>query len=220
MVNPKQLDSPSAQRNKAPIWDVLFDTVVPRIIPPPQQQQQQQQRHLGMTTNPQSPSSAPVLAVLEIAAGAGVHMDYFVTRWLEAAGAATTTNADASTKHHGDGEGGPGLLLGWYPTDPNAESRDSIQWYIQGGNLNQLGVQTPLALTLNQNGIMEHETAILLSAKQPWNLIICINMIHISPWEATLGLFKLANEQLDPDRGVLFCYGPYKENGTAVESNL
>lgn len=115
--------------------------------------------------------------------------------------------------------------LEWVPTDPDADSRDSIHAYIQEEALHDLGVQPPLALTLDQHGIRETSTNTALSARTPtttpgWDLILCINMIHISPWTATLGLFKLASEQLDPDHGVLFCYGPYKENGTAVESNL
>ena len=44
-------------------------------------------------------------------------------------------------------------------------------------------------------------------------------MIHISPWEATLGLMKEASKRLS-DTGCLYCYGPYRENGTAVESNI
>jgi len=49
--------------------------------------------------------------------------------------------------------------------------------------------------------------------------LFSINMIHISPWGATKGLMKLASEKLRSG-GILFCYGPYKESGTAVESNL
>lgn len=45
-----------------------------------------------------------------------------------------------------------------------------------------------------------------------------INMIHISPWGATLGLMKMARNTLI-DNGILYCYGPYKEKTTA-ESNL
>jgi hypothetical protein len=51
------------------------------------------------------------------------------------------------------------------------------------------------------------------------DLIICINMIHISPWQATVGLMKAAEKLLKPG-GVLYCYGPFKEKGSAVESNL
>jgi Protein of unknown function (DUF938) len=39
--------------------------------------------------------------------------------------------------------------------------------------------------------------------------IICINMIHISPWEATLGLIKGAAVILPPG-APLYLYGPYK----------
>ena len=54
-------------------------------------------------------------------------------------------------------------------------------------------------------------------ARLPWpvreaDAIICINVIHISPWEATLGLMKGANEILPPN-GVLVTYGPYRRDG-------
>jgi Protein of unknown function (DUF938) len=42
--------------------------------------------------------------------------------------------------------------------------------------------------------------------------IICINMIHISPWEATLGLIKAAAAILPP-RSRLYLYGPYIRGG-------
>ena len=42
--------------------------------------------------------------------------------------------------------------------------------------------------------------------------IICINMIHISPWEATLGLIKGAAAIL-PSKSPLYLYGPYIREG-------
>jgi hypothetical protein len=42
--------------------------------------------------------------------------------------------------------------------------------------------------------------------------IICVNMIHISPWEATVGLIKGAAAIL-PSRSPLYLYGPYKREG-------
>jgi Protein of unknown function (DUF938) len=42
--------------------------------------------------------------------------------------------------------------------------------------------------------------------------IICINMVHISPWEATLGLIKGAAAILRP-ASPLYLYGPYKREG-------
>ena len=51
----------------------------------------------------------------------------------------------------------------------------------------------------------------------PWpvraaDAIVCINVIHISPWEATLALMKGAGETLPPG-GVLVTYGPYRREG-------
>lgn len=42
--------------------------------------------------------------------------------------------------------------------------------------------------------------------------IVNINMIHISPWEACLGLIQGASNLL-PLEGILYLYGPYKREG-------
>ena len=42
--------------------------------------------------------------------------------------------------------------------------------------------------------------------------IVCINMIHISPWAATEGLIRGAAHVL-PAGGLLFLYGPYRREG-------
>ena len=42
--------------------------------------------------------------------------------------------------------------------------------------------------------------------------MVCINMIHISPWEASKGLFAGASRRL-PSGAVLVTYGPYRVNG-------
>jgi hypothetical protein len=38
--------------------------------------------------------------------------------------------------------------------------------------------------------------------------ILCINMVHISPWESSIGLFEKAGTLLDPG-APLYLYGPY-----------
>ena len=42
--------------------------------------------------------------------------------------------------------------------------------------------------------------------------VVCINMIHIAPWSASEGLMAGAARVL-PSGGVLYLYGPYKEDG-------
>ncbi|MDB5862928.1 MAG: hypothetical protein JWO70_734, partial [Betaproteobacteria bacterium] len=42
--------------------------------------------------------------------------------------------------------------------------------------------------------------------------IVCINMIHISPWTATTGLFSGAASVLG-EGGIVYLYGPYKLDG-------
>jgi hypothetical protein len=144
---------------------------------------------LGATTT----TSGEPFRVLEIAAGTGIHTEHFALRFSEMK-----------------------LPFVWFPTDPSNESRASIQCYIEDNS--QVVVEKPLSLTLDENGIIEKETDSVV-LKESMDLIVCINMIHISPWEATLGLMKVAGEKLTSG-GYLYCYGPYKVDGILVESNL
>ncbi len=53
----------------------------------------------------------------------------------------------------------------------------------------------------------------------PVDLVLCINMIHISPWEATVGLMRGAAATLGAG-GILVTYGPYCFGGAfTAESN-
>ena len=169
--NPMKLDSPAAQRNKEPIWEILSSKILP----------------------PNGYESDSPLRILEIAAGTGVHTEHFAKRMIEAK-----------------------RPFVWYPTDPSHSSRMSIECYIDESFLTSV-VHSPMPLTLNKRGIIEPETRKTL--EESLDLILCINMIHISPWEATLGLLKVAGEKLNND-GCLYCYGPYKIGGVAVESNM
>jgi hypothetical protein len=46
--------------------------------------------------------------------------------------------------------------------------------------------------------------------------MVCINMIHISPWAATLSLMQVAGQIL-PHNGVLYLYGPYRRADRPIE---
>jgi SAM-dependent methyltransferase len=90
--------------------------------------------------------------------------------------------------------------LVWQPSDHNPDARASIvAWAAAAGcpnlrapvDLDAAGAAWPLA----------HADA-----------VVCINMIHISPWPATLGLFAGAARVLPPG-GVLYLYGPFRRDG-------
>lgn len=91
----------------------------------------------------------------------------------------------------------PGLT--WQPTDPEPEAVASIAaWRDTHPSPNLLA---PIALDVTEPWPIESAAAVL-----------CVNMIHISPWAATLGLFQGAGRVLTPD-GVLVTYGPYRVGG-------
>jgi hypothetical protein len=90
--------------------------------------------------------------------------------------------------------------LSWQPSDPDSECRCSIARWIDSQQLSN--VAAPIALDVRH---------------QPWpvtaaDAIICINMVHIAPWAATLALFTGAQRVL-PRAGLLFLYGPYRRDG-------
>ena len=69
------------------------------------------------------------------------------------------------------------------------------------------------------------EPVVLDAANPPWPIeraeaLACINMVHISPWDATLGLLDGAAAIL-PSDAPLVLYGPYhREGGETAPSNL
>ncbi|MGH6653487.1 MAG: DUF938 domain-containing protein [Sphingopyxis sp.] len=88
--------------------------------------------------------------------------------------------------------------LDWLPSDPDPAGLASIAaWVDEAGRAN---VAPPLALDAAANDwSLDHADAVL-----------CINMVHISPWAATVGLFAGAARLLA--RGApLILYGPYVE---------
>ncbi|HYC69116.1 DUF938 domain-containing protein [Brevundimonas sp.] len=91
----------------------------------------------------------------------------------------------------------PGLE--WQPSDPSAEARASIAAWAEAADLPNL--RAPLALD-----VLDEATW----PEGPFGAVVCINMIHISPWAATEGLMRLARRVL-PVGGLLATYGPYRE---------
>ena len=96
----------------------------------------------------------------------------------------------------------PGLE--WTPSDPSAEARTSIAAWAGAAGLTSLC--NPLALD-----VLDEATW----PQGPFGALVCINMIHISPWAATQGLMRLAGRVL-PIGGLLATYGPYREAETPL----
>ncbi|MFM0031982.1 DUF938 domain-containing protein [Paraburkholderia madseniana] len=96
--------------------------------------------------------------------------------------------------------------LDWQPSDIDADARASITaWIAHAGLAN---VRAPLALDVHQ----PEWGAQTLDKVDQFDAVVCINMIHISPWSATEALFAGASRRL-VDGGVLYLYGPYKRGG-------
>ena len=92
----------------------------------------------------------------------------------------------------------------WQPSDPSREARQSIAAWVAAEGLEN--VCAPLDID---------------AAAEKWPVkhafaVICINMIHISPWSSTLGLMRGAGSILA--RGApLYLYGPYRRSGRPLE---
>lgn len=99
--------------------------------------------------------------------------------------------------------------LQWQPTDPDDDALSSIAAWREAAGLGNLSV--PLRLDA------AHPDSWPLAKA---DVIVNINMIHISPWAAAMGLMQGASRLL-PAGGILFLYGPYFEPGIATApSNL
>jgi hypothetical protein len=90
--------------------------------------------------------------------------------------------------------------LDFQPSDPDRQARASIDaWRDQAGLQN---IRPALALD---------------AAAETWPLsaadaVLCINMIHIAPWEAAVGLVRGAAALLRADC-MLYLYGPFRRDG-------
>lgn len=101
---------------------------------------------------------------------------------------------------------GSGAGLRWQPTDPDPGARASAAaWAAHEG---AAGVLPPLALDAGSDAWPVARA----------DAIVCVNMAHISPWAATLGLLRGAARVLPPG-GPLVLYGPYRVDGALAESN-
>ena len=112
----------------------------------------------------------------------------------------------------------------WLPSDADTAALASIlawQRYVPAERLlppvtldmsqtDWLGV-AKTAIATHQESAAHQEFAQHSPEDVSITAIVNINMIHISPWSATLGLMAGA-EALLPIGGILYLYGPYRQN--------
>jgi len=120
------------------------------------------------------PLVAPNARVLEIASGSGEHAVHFAANL-------------------------PAAL--WQPTDPDRESRASIDAW--RAHVQNERIAPAIALDV---------TSVPWPVGNDYDLVLCINMIHFAPWAVTPALFAGAHASLRPN-GVVVTYGPYKRGG-------
>lgn len=99
--------------------------------------------------------------------------------------------------------------LTWAPSDPSPDALASIAAYREEAGLANLDPPVALDASAQEWPVLQADA------------MVCINMIHISQWEATEGLFRGAASLSTATDAPLILYGPYFEPGVApAPSNL
>ena len=164
------LTSPSAERNKGAIGDVLA-----KYIPEG------------------SNETEPTLVGLEIAAGYGSHMMYNSERFPQ---------------------------VDWIITEKDPNCINSLLAHINSTCPSRANIKGPFTLDLSAgNEDWPHEVKRI---EGNLDLVLSINLLHITAWENVRSLFALASKVLKPNgHGKLFTYGPFAFQGSLVpESNV
>ena len=94
----------------------------------------------------------------------------------------------------------------WQPSDMSDDAIVSIRAWRQEGERSNL--LAPITLDVTQ---------------RPWPIVhahavVCINMVHISPWRATVALMR-GSSQILCDDAPLYLYGPYLRNGVSTSDS-
>jgi hypothetical protein len=101
-------------------------------------------------------------------------------------------------------------LWTWQPTEVHPGALYNIEVRATEADLANVNVALPLDVCKTPWQLED----------TPFDLILCINMLHIAPWEACAALMRGAVTHLAPG-GTLVTYGPYFEDGVApTQSNL
>ena len=93
----------------------------------------------------------------------------------------------------------------WWPSDVDPRHLVSIAAWRAHARL--ANVQAPMRIDL-----LDGAWDAALPMRESLRAILCINVLHISPWSVTENLLAGAGRRLAPD-GRLFVYGPFRRDG-------
>ncbi|RXG62192.1 UPF0585 protein C16orf13-like protein [Armadillidium vulgare] len=99
----------------------------------------------------------------------------------------------------------------WQPSEIHHRNIDSIKAYLEESKLPNLKSPIELDVAADTQPLeLDHQ----------YDMLVSVNLVHITPWKCSEGLLKLAGKALSPD-GVALTYGPYSVHGKITpESNV
>ncbi|MGM0983978.1 MAG: DUF938 domain-containing protein [Pseudomonadota bacterium] len=89
----------------------------------------------------------------------------------------------------------------WQPSDPNPDALASIDAWREGVSMRNLAA--PIRLDVSDPDDWP---------EGPFEAVVAINLLHISPWTVAQALMAGAGSSLVPG-GVLYLYGPFRREG-------
>lgn len=139
-------------------------------------------------------------AVLEVASGSGEHVVHFARAFP---------------------------ALHWHPSDPDPAALRSIAAWAAEAGLENIAAPVMLDAAQDDWPVGRADAIPCMSAdgchdakSAGYAACLCINMVHISPWAATVGLFRGCAQVLQTG-APLILYGPYFRDGVeTAPSNL
>jgi hypothetical protein len=109
----------------------------------------------------------------------------------------------------------------WHPTEYDPGTLSSIVAHLtleRESGSPRLNVADPVRLDVSQS--TRHWPVEVTKFAGNYDFVVNVNMIHISPWQCTLGLFAGAAEMLKSG-GRIVMYGPFAVDGVlAPQSNV
>lgn len=107
------------------------------------------------------------------------------------------------------GAGLPGWT--WQPTEANASALPTIAAWVSQAQVHN--VRAPCLLDVLASEWPSDDETMASAFDQPFDLIFCANLLHISPWATCDALMHGAQRLLAKPAGQLVVYGPFLEDG-------